>query len=108
MAKTRSARTLDSSSVNDGVAGLSYQNWRMDTHAPILINTNATIHSKLAWCWGELSVVNDALAVLNTSSNAELRSLGNFLSSRLIPLEAMLNHLGESSAEILHNDGSQP
>lgn len=40
-------------------------------------------------------MLSDAVLEMNTGDSKELRSFANFISSRLMPMEAMLDHLGE-------------
>lgn len=78
-------------------SGFSYQNWDMAGEPPIIVNPKASLHHKLAWLWGEVSNLNDILAEVDCNDNKELRTFANFVMSRLMPVEAMLNHLGETT-----------
>lgn len=80
-------------------SGFSYQNWDMDGEPPILVNPKASLHHKLAWLWGETSCLNDVVTELSCSDNKELRIFANFVMSRLMPMEAMLDHLGDITSK---------
>lgn len=79
-------------------SGFSYQNWQMDGEPPITVNPKASLHHKLAWLWGEVSMLNDAVSEMNCSDSRELRTFSSFVLSRLLPMEAMLDHLGDITA----------
>ena len=76
-------------------SGFCYQNWEMNGAPPIIINPAASLHHKLAWLWGEVSLLSDAAHELCTEDNKQLRWFSNFITSRLMPMEAMLDHLGD-------------
>lgn len=78
-------------------SGFCYQNWDMSGEPPIIVNPKASIHHKLAWAWGEVATLSDALNELDITDNKELRTFANFVASRLMPIEAMLNHLGAAT-----------
>lgn len=80
-------------------SGFCYQNWDMDGEPPIVVNPNASLHHKLAWLWGELSILVDAVNEMDTSENKQLRVFSNFITSRLMPMEAMLDHLGDITSK---------
>lgn len=80
-------------------SGFSYQNWEMDGAPPIIINPAASLHHKLAWLWGEVSILSDAVHEINCDGDKHLRIFANFITSRLMPMEAMLDHLGEITAK---------
>ncbi len=86
----------DSSSAHDyRSSGFSYQNWHLDGPPPIIINPAASLHHKLAWLWGEVSILSDVVHETSCDDNKQLRIFANFMISRLMPMEAMLDHLGE-------------
>ncbi len=74
-------------------AGFGYQNWHIDGEPPVVLNRAATLHAKLAWCWGEVSQIDHMASVLCTSDHQELASIGNLLSHKALALTAMLEHL---------------
>lgn len=80
-------------------SGFCYQNWGMDGEPPIIVNPNASLHNKLAWLWGEVSLLADAVNEIDASDNPQLRTFANFITSRLMPVEAMLDHLGETTSK---------
>ena len=80
-------------------SGFSYQNWRMDGQPPLIVNPAASLHHKLAWLWGEVSILSDAVNEIATDDNKQLRVFANFVFSRLMPMEAMLDHLGDITAK---------
>jgi hypothetical protein len=80
-------------------SGFCYQNWSMDGPPPIIVNPAASLHHKLAWLWGEVSLLSDAVHEIDTSDNKQLRRFANFITSRLMPIEAMLDHLGDTTSK---------
>ena len=78
-------------------AGFGYQNWEIKGNPPIMVNPRASLHSKLAWCWGEVQQLDDLASTLCTHENEALQQVGNLLYSRTISLIAMLDHLGETT-----------
>lgn len=78
-------------------AGYGYQNWRMDGAPPVVANPAATMHAKLAWCWGEMKQIDDLAIVMCTSENKHLASVGNMLVHKAMGLIAMLEHLAEAT-----------
>lgn len=62
-----------------------------------MVNTKASQHSKLAWCWGELNQLEDLAHTLCTHDDAAITRIGNLLASRVMPLLSMLEHLSEVS-----------
>lgn len=76
-------------------SGFSYQNWSMDGEPPLIVNKNASLHHKLAWLWGEVSILSDAVHEICCDDDKHLRIFANFITSRLMPMEAMLDHLGD-------------
>lgn len=80
-------------------SGFGYRNWDMDGAPPIIVNPAASLHHKLAWLWGEVSVLRDVVDEVNTCESAQLRAFANFIASRLMPMEAMLDHLGEITSK---------
>lgn len=80
-------------------SGFCYQNWSMDGPPPITVNPKASLHHKLAWLWGEVSLLSDAVQEISTEDNKRLRIFANFITSRLMPMEAMLDHLGDITSK---------
>jgi hypothetical protein len=84
-------------------SGFCYQNWKMDGPPPLIVNPAASLHHKLAWPWGEVSILNDAVWEISTGDNEQLRTFAGFITSRLMPMEAMLHHLGETTQKGDHS-----
>lgn len=80
-------------------AGYGFQNWSMNDEPPILVNPKARLHSKLAWCWGEANQIEELAFTLSTHADHQIRSIGNLLLSRVMPLQAMLDHLAENTTD---------
>lgn len=76
-------------------AGIGFQNWCPDDAPPVLVNPLATVHAKVAWCWGEMHQIDDLANVLCTSENDDLARIGNVLVHKAMGLIAMLEHLAE-------------
>lgn len=85
-------------------ASFGYQNWEIEGPPPIMVNPAASLHSKLAWCWGEVNQIEDLASTLCTHENEVLANLGNLLINRVTPLVAMLEHLGESTCKTTRRD----
>lgn len=94
----------DASEPDYRIAGYGYQNWSLDGPPPILINTQARTHSKLAWCWGETRQLEDLAHTLCTHEDQALAHIGELLASRVMPLLSMLEHLSEVSCEEVRHD----
>lgn len=80
-------------------SGFCYQNWSMDGPPPLIVNPAASLHHKLAWLWGEVSLLSDAVHEMNCEDDKSLRTFANFITSRLMPMEAMLDHLGDITSK---------
>ena len=80
-------------------SGSSYQNWSMDGPPPLIVNPEASLHHKLAWLWGEISILSDAVHEINCDGDKQLSVFANFITSRLMPMEAMLDHLGDITSK---------
>jgi len=78
-------------------SGFGYQNWGIDGEPPIMVNPKASLHHKLAWCWGEVNQIDEFALTLCQHENETLQRVGNMLASRTISLTAMLEHLGETT-----------
>ena len=92
------ATASDSLTPLDGrFSGFGYQNWDMDGEPPIMVNPKASLHHKLAWLWSEASCLTDLATEICCENNKELRTFANFILSRMMPMEAMLEHLGETT-----------
>lgn len=78
-------------------AGFGFQNWEIKGDPPIMVNPHASLHSKLAWCWGEVHQIDDLASVLCTHESEALQQVGSLLYSRTISLIAMLDHLSETT-----------
>lgn len=77
------------------LAGYAFQNWDFDALPPVIINPEASLHAKLAWCWGEVCFIKNLGNVACQARGAEMWDVGELLVSASIPLEAMLRHLSE-------------
>lgn len=80
-------------------SGFCYQNWSMNGPPPLIVNPAASLHHKLAWLWGEVSLLSDAVHEISCDDNKQLRIFANFITSRLMPMEAMLDHLGDITSK---------
>ncbi len=78
-------------------AGFGYQNWCVDGAPPVIVNPAATLHAKLAWCWGEMRMIDDLASLLCTSENVELSQVGNLLVHKAMAITAMLEHLADTT-----------
>jgi len=77
----------------------AYQNdnW-ISREVPVaILNTESTLHDRIAFSWGlanQLHVLTDFLA---EHANPEIRQVTALFSSQLMPLEAMLQQLGNDT-----------
>lgn len=83
-------------------AGYGYQNWCPDEAPPLLVNQAATVHAKLAWCWGEMNQIDDLAQVMCTSANEDLARIGNLLVNKAMGLIAMLEHVAIATKPSAH------
>lgn len=76
--------------LNDGLAC----NWRSDAGPVAILNPAATLHERIAYCWG-LAAQLEAIANLSAASKEEpARSLHGLLLVHLESLLAVLENLG--------------
>ncbi|AVO35372.1 hypothetical protein [Ottowia oryzae] len=80
------------------LSGWRHENWTMvGGQPPVVLNPAASVHSCIAWGWGEAQELLDLLhaAYDANSSNAGLIEVGL---SRATVLSKMLEHLAERTA----------
>ena len=95
MATTKN--TLERNELDHRFAGYGFQNWCPEGAPPVIVNRAATVHAKLAWCWGEVKQIDDLASVLCTNKDEELARIGNLLVHKSMALIAMLEHVAEST-----------
>jgi len=78
-------------------AGYGFQNWCAEGVPPVIVNRAATVHAKLAWCWGEVKQIEDLASVLCTNKDEELARIGNLLVYKSMALIAMLEHVADTT-----------
>jgi hypothetical protein len=81
--------TMQPVQLNDGLAA----NWKHDAGPVAILNPDATLHERIAYCWG-LAAHLEAIANLSEESQAPARSLHGLLLVHLVPLLAVLDNLG--------------
>ena len=74
----------------------AYQNdnWASSDVPVAILNTESTLHDRIAYCWGlanQLYVLSDLLA---EHENREIQQVAALFGSQLKPLEVMLEKLG--------------
>lgn len=77
------------------LAGYAFQNWDHETSPPVIINPEASLHAKLAWCWGEVCFIKSLGDVACQHNTDAMHGVGELLVAVSMPLEAMLRHLSE-------------
>lgn len=95
MAMTKS--TPDRNELDYRVAGYGFQNWCPEGAPPVVVNRAATLHAKLARCWGEVKQIDDLACVMCSSNDEDLARIGNLLVHKSIALIAMLEHVAETT-----------
>ena len=68
-------------------------NWLQDAGPVAILNPAATLHERIAYCWG-LAMHLESIANLSESSNEPASSLHGLLLAHLLPLLAVLEGLG--------------
>lgn len=90
---------------NARISGYHYRNWRSDGKPPIMVNPKASFHNKIAWVWGEISMLKELL--LDISCNDEENSsLASYVANRLVSVEAMLDHLGDVTSNFKEGEAA--
>jgi hypothetical protein len=82
------------------LSGGLYQNWGEDGEPPIMVNPNASVHHKIAWAWGQVSLINSMLMDICADGGKERGALAGTIISHLTPVEGMLQHLGDSTCKV--------
>jgi hypothetical protein len=86
------------------VTSLSYTNWHFDEiQPPLVLNPEASQHSLVAWCWGEIEDLQTLFGLLlvvpqSGLQNMEVGDLVSITYNRLRPVAAVLEHLGDVTA----------
>jgi hypothetical protein len=72
-------------------------NWHSDAGPVAILNLTSTVHERVAYCYGLVAHL-DVLADLGTdSSDSNVSSFANLISSALVPLLATLENLGDET-----------
>jgi hypothetical protein len=79
--------------------GYCAQNWDCDAAPVAILNTETTLHERLAYCWGLGSQIEELARLLNTSTDTTKSRIGTLLTHNIDPLMAMLNDLANSTAK---------
>lgn len=74
-------------------------NWLTDSPPATIINPESTLHARIAWCWGVASELEEIAALLANHIEDSERTVGGIFSTKLLPLVAMLEHLGTVTAK---------
>jgi hypothetical protein len=72
-------------------------NWTSSTTPVAILNTQSTLHERIAYCWGlanQLHVLSDFLA---QHENPEIQQAAVLFGSQLQPLVTMLKKLGSDT-----------
>ena len=72
-------------------------NWTSSEVPVAILNTNSTLHDRIAFCWGlanQLHVLSD---FLTQHEDPEIRQIAALFGCQLIPLEAMLKKVGDDT-----------
>ena len=77
----------------------AYQNdnWTSSEIPVAILNTESTLHDRIAYCWGlanHLHVLSDFLC---NHDNAEIRQVAALFGCQLMPLEVMLHKMGDDT-----------
>jgi len=79
------------------------QNWNSSAAPVAILNTETTLHERIAYCWELGSQIEELAQLLNVSTDTEQSRIGTLLTHNITPLMAMLNHLAESTANEVHH-----
>lgn len=72
-------------------------NWTSSTNPVAILNTESTLHERIAYCWGlanQLHVLSDFLI---QHENPEIQQAAALFGCQLQPLENMLKQLGSDT-----------
>lgn len=77
------------------ISGYCWQSWDMGDEPPLMVNPKASLHTKIAWMWGEITMLHDMLTEMSCNGDRETSSLAGHIANRLTPVQAMMEHLGD-------------
>lgn len=86
------ANTIPLVKLNDGLGS----NWDLEAGPVAILNPAATLHERIAYCWG-LAAHLEAIANLSAASAEPAHSLQGLLLVHLEPLLAVLENLGSET-----------
>ena len=74
--------------------------WTGDSIPVAILNTESTLHQRIAYCWGlahQLHIFSDFLV---QHENPEMRQVGELFDSQLQPLVTLLDKLGTDTIPV--------
>lgn len=81
------------------VNSYAFDNWNNDATPPLQINDAASLHSLIAWCWGEAADI-EAIADLLATDEAIAFGTSTLLVNKVGPLVRMLEELGTRTSKM--------
>ena len=89
------------------LSGWRHENWTMaGGHPPVVLNPAASVHSCIAWGWGE---ARELLDLLHAAYDADAANAGLIEAgiSRAMVLASMLDHLADRTARDALRDSKE-
>ena len=74
----------------------AYQNtnWTSSEVPVAILNTESTLHDRIAYCWGLANQLHTLSDLLTQHESHEIQQVAALFGSQLMPLEVMLQKLG--------------
>ena len=92
-------------SVMIGLDAHHNENWSGSTTPVTILNTESTLHDRIAHCWGLANQLHVLSELLAEHENREIQQVAALFGSQLKPLEAMLDKMGNDTQS---DGGSKP
>ena len=78
-------------------------NWTSRAVPVAILNTESTLHDRIAYCWGLAKNLHVLSFNLNQHSNSEVREVAFLFGCQLQPLEVMLEKMGSDTNPSLNS-----
>ena len=72
-------------------------NWACSDTAVAILNTESTLHDRIAFCWNLANQLHVLAELLAQHENHEIQDVAALFGCQLKPLEAMLHNLGSGT-----------
>ncbi len=83
-------------------------NWSSSTIPVAILNTESTLHQRIAYCWGLANQLHTLSNFLDQHENPEIRQVAQQYVSQLQPLENLLYKLGTDTLPEEKYEKQQP